>query len=334
MDIAAVDGVSCTDTAVDAPCANLARTLAYLPAPAHPTELIYCFDVDGPGRPSPCPTTAITSTSASTAEQSRIASRNVGPNPAEGDPMPTYVMLTNLTADGVRTLKNNPGTGGGGEQPRSSRSAPRCRPVRDPRPVRLRHDRRGSRRADDGQGLGRARLARDDDQPDAERDAGRRTSRTRSDRGGQGRAAEVKVLVDRRRRARARDRAGAGALGPRAGAALRAGQRRDRRRRRVPARGRRRGRRGDRRRRPRAPRRPRRRSGPRRRWSPAPSTRLARPGSRPSGPSAAAAELEGSKAFAKELMEEAGVPTASHVLLRSREQAAEAARAAPPTRRC
>jgi hypothetical protein len=49
MDIAAVDGVSCTDTAVDAPCANLARTLAYLPAPEHPTELIYCFDVDGPG---------------------------------------------------------------------------------------------------------------------------------------------------------------------------------------------------------------------------------------------------------------------------------------------
>ena len=49
MDIAAVDGVSCTDTAVDGPCAELARTLAYLPTPAHPTELIYCFDVDGPG---------------------------------------------------------------------------------------------------------------------------------------------------------------------------------------------------------------------------------------------------------------------------------------------
>jgi hypothetical protein len=49
MDVAAVDGVSCTDTSVDAPCAKLARTLAYLPAPAHPTELIYCFDVDGPG---------------------------------------------------------------------------------------------------------------------------------------------------------------------------------------------------------------------------------------------------------------------------------------------
>ncbi len=41
------------------------------------------------------------------------------------------------------------------------------------------------------------------------------------------------------------------------------------------------------------------------------------------GPTRAAAELEGSKAFAKELMAEAGVPTAAHVLLRSREQALE-----------
>ncbi len=39
------------------------------------------------------------------------------------------------------------------------------------------------------------------------------------------------------------------------------------------------------------------------------------------GPSRAAAELEGSKAFAKELMREAGVPTASHVLLHSLEEA-------------
>jgi len=39
------------------------------------------------------------------------------------------------------------------------------------------------------------------------------------------------------------------------------------------------------------------------------------------GPSAAAAELEGSKAFSKMLMAEAGVPTASHLLLRSREEA-------------
>jgi phosphoribosylamine--glycine ligase len=41
------------------------------------------------------------------------------------------------------------------------------------------------------------------------------------------------------------------------------------------------------------------------------------------GPSAAAAELEGSKAFAKELMREAGIPTAAYVLLRSREEAIE-----------
>jgi phosphoribosylamine--glycine ligase len=39
------------------------------------------------------------------------------------------------------------------------------------------------------------------------------------------------------------------------------------------------------------------------------------------GPTRAAAELEGSKAFAKELMLEAGVPTAAHVLLGSREEA-------------
>jgi phosphoribosylamine--glycine ligase len=42
------------------------------------------------------------------------------------------------------------------------------------------------------------------------------------------------------------------------------------------------------------------------------------------GPSTAAAELEGSKAFAKELMEEAGVPTAGHRLLRDRAQAVAA----------
>ncbi len=46
-------------------------------------------------------------------------------------------------------------------------------------------------------------------------------------------------------------------------------------------------------------------------------------GIRAFGPSAAAAELEGSKAFAKALMKEAEVPTAAHVLLRSREEAAE-----------
>lgn len=39
------------------------------------------------------------------------------------------------------------------------------------------------------------------------------------------------------------------------------------------------------------------------------------------GPTRAAAELEGSKAFAKELMAAAGVPTASHILLDSHEEA-------------
>ena len=41
------------------------------------------------------------------------------------------------------------------------------------------------------------------------------------------------------------------------------------------------------------------------------------------GPSGAAAELEGSKAFAKQLMKEAGISTASHLLLHGREEAFE-----------
>jgi transglycosylase-like protein with SLT domain len=49
MDIAMVDGVSCTDTAPTSPCGELALTLSQLPEPAMPTELIYCYDVDGPG---------------------------------------------------------------------------------------------------------------------------------------------------------------------------------------------------------------------------------------------------------------------------------------------
>ncbi len=49
------------------------------------------------------------------------------------------------------------------------------------------------------------------------------------------------------------------------------------------------------------------------------------------GPSAAAARIEGSKAFAKDLMRSVGVPTADHVVLRDREAAdAELARARYP----
>jgi phosphoribosylamine--glycine ligase len=47
------------------------------------------------------------------------------------------------------------------------------------------------------------------------------------------------------------------------------------------------------------------------------------------GPGAEAARIEGSKLYAKELMREAGVPTASHTLLRSREEALEHLSCAP-----
>jgi phosphoribosylamine--glycine ligase len=47
------------------------------------------------------------------------------------------------------------------------------------------------------------------------------------------------------------------------------------------------------------------------------------------GPRAEAARLEGSKAFAKQLMAEAGVPTAAHTLLRGREEALEHLSSAP-----
>jgi hypothetical protein len=49
IDIAAVDGVPCTDVAPTSPCGQLGRTLTLLPTPIHPTELIYCYDLDGPG---------------------------------------------------------------------------------------------------------------------------------------------------------------------------------------------------------------------------------------------------------------------------------------------
>jgi hypothetical protein len=49
MDIAAVDGISCTDTSPSAPCAQLGLALAQLTPPLHPSELIYCFDLDGLG---------------------------------------------------------------------------------------------------------------------------------------------------------------------------------------------------------------------------------------------------------------------------------------------
>jgi hypothetical protein len=52
MDIAEVDGVPCTDVSPDGPCGTLARQLGALPAGQEPTELIYCFDPDGPANPN------------------------------------------------------------------------------------------------------------------------------------------------------------------------------------------------------------------------------------------------------------------------------------------
>ncbi len=51
--------------------------------------------------------------------------------------------------------------------------------------------------------------------------------------------------------------------------------------------------------------------------------RLGEAGIRAFGPSAAAARIEGSKSYAKQLMKETGVPTSSHVLFRTREEGAE-----------
>ncbi|MBK5110143.1 MAG: lytic murein transglycosylase [Thermoleophilia bacterium] len=49
VDIAAVDGVSCTDMSPEGPCATVGRLLTLLPEGARPTELIYGFDLDGDG---------------------------------------------------------------------------------------------------------------------------------------------------------------------------------------------------------------------------------------------------------------------------------------------
>jgi hypothetical protein len=49
VDIAAIDGVPCTITAPDGPCGTMAQALAQLPPEQRPTELIFCFDPDGPG---------------------------------------------------------------------------------------------------------------------------------------------------------------------------------------------------------------------------------------------------------------------------------------------
>ncbi len=182
-----------------------------------------------------------------------------------GTEMPTYLMLTNLTAEGVRTLKNNPGRVAEVNKEVEQIGAK----VVAQYATLGQYDFVTVVEAPDEKTMAKVSvelgLARDDEQPDADRDAGRRPGRGALARplkvlvvGGGGREhAIVRALRP---------------LGPRARAALRARQRRHRRRRRVPGGGGRRRRRGDRRRGERAPGRPGRRSGPRRRWSPALST--------------------------------------------------------------
>jgi soluble lytic murein transglycosylase-like protein len=52
MDIAAIDGVPCTNVSPDGPCGTLARQIGALPPGQEPTELIYCWDPDGPANPN------------------------------------------------------------------------------------------------------------------------------------------------------------------------------------------------------------------------------------------------------------------------------------------
>jgi hypothetical protein len=50
MDIGAVDGEICRGTRTGR-CATLVRELAAMTGPLRSTELIYCWDPDGPGDP-------------------------------------------------------------------------------------------------------------------------------------------------------------------------------------------------------------------------------------------------------------------------------------------
>ena len=52
MDVAAIDGVPCTDVSPEGPCGTIARQLGALPPDQEPTELIYCWDPDGPANPN------------------------------------------------------------------------------------------------------------------------------------------------------------------------------------------------------------------------------------------------------------------------------------------
>ena len=112
--------------------------------------------------------------------------------------MPTYVMLTTLTPDGVQTIKNNPQRIREVNKEIEQLGAIVKAQWATLRRVRLHQHRRGTRRGDDGARVARARLARDRSLRDARRDPGGRLHRLALRREGPRR---------RRRRPRARDRA-------------------------------------------------------------------------------------------------------------------------------
>ena len=98
-------------------------------------------------------------------------------NQRGGAPMPTYIMLSTLTPEGVQTVKNNPAAHPRGQQRGRAARRHRQGAVGDARPLRLRQRRRGARREDDGARLARARLARHGALRVARRDPDRRLHR-------------------------------------------------------------------------------------------------------------------------------------------------------------
>ena len=220
--------------------------------------------------------------------------------------MAVFIMLTQLTSDGVKTIKDNPARVHEVNKEVEQLGVKVLNQWATLGRVRLRQRRRGARREDDGQGLGRDGLARHDLERDHDRDhAEEFTSPSEPEP----RAANARP-GRRRRRARARDRPCSGALAGRHRAPLRA--RATRGSRPTPAAS---------------------RSEPR--TSPAivdaavaesvdlvvvgpeaplvgraASTRWRPTASPPSGRAPRRRRLEGSKVHAKELMAAAGVPTA------------------------
>ena len=97
--------------------------------------------------------------------------------PSEEDAVPTYIMLSTLTPEGIQTVKNNPQPHPRGQQRGRAARRRGQGAVGDARLVRLRQRDRGARRQDDGADLARARLARHRPLRDADRDPDRRFHR-------------------------------------------------------------------------------------------------------------------------------------------------------------